>query len=301
MKTKFSDKQLALLAIIVAILLGGGVTPLTKIALKDIPVFGYTFLRFFFATILILPFFFKNQPKLHKNFYKVIFFSLFLSVNVILFPLGVRLTTATIAQTLYVFVPIITAIASYFLLTEVFSLQKIVGVLVGFCGALIIILLPEISKGSLFTGNLEGNLIIFLGVIAVALYTVLSKKFQKHYTPFHINAIFIFTTCLLSLFFAVGELFFTPSWWQHIAINSLFATLYIGILGTAIWYLLYQYIIKHSSPLIASMILYFQPVSTFVWAFLLLGEQLNTGLIIGAILAFTGVYLTLHSQINKNR
>jgi len=300
MKIKLSDKQLAILATFVAIILGGGVTPLTKIALKDIPVFGYTFLRFFFAAIVVLPFFFKNKPKLHKNSYKVILFSLFLSFNVILFPLGVHLTTATIAQTLYVFVPIITAIASYFLLSEVFSLKKIIGVLVGLCGALIIILLPEITKGSPFSGNLEGNLIIFLGVIAVAFYTILSKKFQKLYTPFQINAIFIFTTCLLSIFFAGGELFFSPPWWQQFSVSSLWATAYVGILGTAVWYLLYQYIIKHSSPLIASMILYLQPAATFIWAFLLLGEHLTTGFLIGATLAFIGVYLTLQSSQNKN-
>ena len=128
MQTKFNDKQLALLATFTAIILGGGVTPLTKIVLKDIPVFGYTFLRFLFAAVILFPFFLKNKPKLHNDFYKVILFSLFLSLNVILFPIGVRLTTATIGQTLYVFVPILTAILSYFLLSEVFSYIFVVDV-----------------------------------------------------------------------------------------------------------------------------------------------------------------------------
>jgi drug/metabolite transporter (DMT)-like permease len=297
---KLTAKQIAIIATIVAVIVGGGVTPLTKIALYSIPVFGYTFLRFLFATIILLPFFLKNKPEFHKNFYKLILFSLFLSANVIVFPFGVRLTTATIAQTLYVFVPIFTAIISYFLLAEVFSFKKIIGILVGLSGALVIILLPEIMKGSPFAGNLVGNLIIFAGVITVAIYTVLSKKFQKHYTPFQINAVFIFTTCVLSFFFMVLELFFSPTWWQHVAVNSLLGTIYVGILGTAIWYLLYQYVIKHTSPLVASMILYLQPVATFIWASLLLGEQITTGFLIGTALAFIGVYLTLQSP-NKKR
>ncbi len=255
MKIHFTDKQLAILATFTAILIGGGVGPLTKIALHNISVFEFTFLRFFFGTLVLLPFFLKNKPKLHKDFYKVILFSLFLSFNVLVFPLGVKLTTATISQMLYVFVPIMVAIISYFLATEIFTVRKIIGVFVGFCGALIIIILPTISNGIPFTGNLTGNLIIFAGVIAVAAYTTFSKKFQQHYTPFQINAIFIFATCVLSFFFACGEFFLSPSSWQQITLTSWIATAYVGVLGTALWYLLYQYIIKHSSPLIASLIL----------------------------------------------
>jgi len=73
----------------------------------------------------------------------------------------------------------------------------------------------------------------------------------------------------------------------------------VGILGTAVWYLLYQYIIKHSSPLTASTILYLQPAATFIWAFLLLGEQVTRGFLIGTALAFLGIYLTLQSPSKK--
>ena len=296
MSMKLTDKQIAIFAAVTAIILGGGVTTLSKIALRDIPVFGFTFLRFFCASLVILPYFLKNRPKIQKDFYKVLLFSLFLSVNVLIFPIGVRLTTATIGQTLYVFVPIITALASYFLLSEIFSARKITGVFVGLLGALVIILLPEITKGAPFAGNLQGNFIIFLGVIAVAFYTVLSKKFQKQYTPFQINALFIFLTTILAAGLAIPELFFSSSWLQHISVGATFATVYVGILGTAAWYLLYQYVIKHSTPLIASMILYLQPAATFVWASLLLGERLTIGLLIGVALAFTGVYLTLQAK-----
>lgn len=299
MMNKLTIKQRTILATIIAVIIGGGVTPLTKIAVQTIPVFTFTFLRFFFASLVVLPYFLKHMPRLNKRLYKLILFSLFLSANVIVYPFGVRLTTATIAQTLYVFVPIITAVISYFFLAEVFTIRKITGILVSLCGALIIILLPQITRNSPFAGNLTGNLIICIGVITVAIYTVFSKNFQKNYTPFQINAVFIFTTCILSFFLAINELSGSHSWMNHVTMISLVSTAYVGIIGSALWYLLYQYIIHHSSPLIASMILYMQPAATFVWAAFLLGEQLTPGFLIGAALAFIGVFFTMQTSISR--
>jgi drug/metabolite transporter (DMT)-like permease len=187
MMNKWSIKQRTIVATIIAVIIGGGVTPLTKIAVQTIPVFSYTFLRFFFASIVILPYFIKHLPRFNKRLYKLILFSLFLSANVIVYPFGVRLTTATIAQTLYVFVPIITAVISYFFLAEIFTIKKITGILISLIGALILILLPEITKSSPFAGNLTGNLIICFGVITVAIYTVFQKNFKKILPPFKLT------------------------------------------------------------------------------------------------------------------
>jgi drug/metabolite transporter (DMT)-like permease len=84
---------------------------------------------------------------------------------------------------------------------------------------------------------------------------------------------------------------------KQVTMVSLVSTAYVGIIGSALWYLLYQYIIHHSSPLIASMILYLQPAATFVWAAFLLGEQLTPGFLIGAALAFIGVFFTMQTSI----
>ena len=82
MMNKLTIKQRAILATIIAVIIGGGVTPLTKIAVQTIPVFSYTFLRFFFASLVILPYFLKHTPRVNKRLYKLILFSLLLSANV---------------------------------------------------------------------------------------------------------------------------------------------------------------------------------------------------------------------------
>jgi drug/metabolite transporter (DMT)-like permease len=67
---------------------------------------------------------------------------------------------------------------------------------------------------------------------------------------------------------------------------------YVAVFGTAVYYFLNQYTIKHSSPVIASLTLYLQPVFTFAWAHILLGEKLTFQFICGTILIFLGVTLT---------
>lgn len=284
------------LAILTSIIIGGGTAVITKIALTQIPSFSFTFLRFVFAAISILPFYLKEKMKIGNDFYKVIILSLFMTANVILFPIGVHLTTATIASVLYVFAPIIVAVLSHFLLKEVFSPRKTTGIIIGFLGALLIILMPKFNNPSPFNGNFTGNIIIFSAVISTALYTVFSKGFQKKYSAIQMTSIFIFISLLILIPLAISDTIIHPNWWKHLSPTILLTTIYTGILGTTIWYFLYQYVIKKASPLVASTVLYLQPASTFIWASFLLGEKLTTGLIIGAVFAFVGVFLTITSK-----
>lgn len=293
MKKLFTLNFLVFITIVFSAIIGGAAVVYTKIGVGQIPPFSFTFLRFIIASLCVLPFFLKNLPKLDKNFYKVILFSLVLSFNIIVFPFGVMLTTATISQTLYATVPIFVAVFSFFLLAEKIPSRKIFGILLGFAGTLVIILLPEISHGNPSAGNLVGNLILIVTVAATSLYNTLSKKFQKQYTPLQLTALFIFTTTFLLIFLAGFDLLKNPSWWKHAPIQAFGEAAYVGLFGTVIYYGLTQYIIKRASPLIASLMFYLLPISAFVWAYLLLGEQITSGLIFGALLTFSGVFLIL--------
>ena len=296
MKKLFTLNFLVLITIIFSAIIGGGAVVYTKIGVSQIPPFSFTFLRFAIASLCILPFFLKNLPKLNKDFYKVILFSLVLSFNIIVFPFGIMLTTATISQTLYASVPIFVAVFSYFLLAERIPARKSFGIILGFAGTLLIILLPEISHGNPSAGNFAGDLILITTVAATSLYNTLSKKFQKQYTPLQLTSLFIFTTTFLLIFLAGFDLLKNPSWLRHVPSQAFGEAAYVGLFGTIIYYGLTQYIIKHASPLIASLVFYLLPVSAFIWAYFLLGEQITSGLILGALLTFTGVFLILKRQ-----
>src|SRR3989344_4739986 len=165
--------KLALIAIIVASLVGGAMPVFIKIALKEIPAFSFIFFRFLIASLFLIPFLLreKNSKRVSK---KLIAISVLATVNVLFFAFGIKLTTASAGQMLYTSVPIIAAILSYFLLKERIGLIKAVGVALGFLGATIIVILPLLGK-SIFAGNLFGNLLIIVAVVSFAIYSVLSK------------------------------------------------------------------------------------------------------------------------------
>ena len=287
---------LAWLAILGATLVGGGGPVFAKIALKEMPPFSFTCLRFFLASLLILPLFLKDRVKLDKKFLLLGLISLFSSVNIILFAFGVRLTTATSGQIIYVFVPIITAIISYFLIKERFGVKKIVGVILGFIGATLTVFLPVIGQPTETKGNVAGNLLIISGAVLYAFYPVFSKKMQKHYSPIHLTTAFLFTTALLSSVFVPGEILIYANWFKDVSRTAWLSFGYVTLMHTVVYYLLTQLAIKYGSALIGTLILYLQPVATFIWAAILLGERLSWGLLMGGLLTLSGAYLVTKAK-----
>ncbi len=281
----------SLMIIILAAVIGGGVPVLGKIALHQIPPLSFTLIRFFLASIFMVPLFLKSKPKLDKYFLNAFLISILAVLNVVFFAYGIRLTDATISQMLYTSVPIIAVIFSILVLKERLTKQKITGVLLGFVGALLIVISPIIIKGQSDQMSFLGNIIICLAVFSFSLYTVLSKSVQKHLSPIQLTSMFVILTTLIMIPLSLTEVSSYPNWWQSLSLQSILSTMYVGIAGTFIYYSLYQYAIKHGSPVIASMTLYLQPIATYFWAYFLLGEKLNLYFILGAILVFLGAWV----------
>ena len=71
--------------------------------------------------------------------------------------------------------------------------------------------------------------------------------------------------------------------WTHVV-----SALEVGIVGTSLFYFLYQYSLKISSAITASLFTYLQPVLTILLAFAFLGEKITIPLIVGGALAVYG-------------
>ena len=290
------DRHLALLAIIFATLTAAGTPVLSKIGLEEIPPLSFIFIRFFLALLFILPLFLREKPKFNKGMLKVALISLFSTTNIILFVFGIRLTTASGAQMIYAFVPIMTAVISYFLIKEYFTSKKILGIFLGFLGTMIIVLLPLIGQPSSLKGNLLGNLLILIGATAYSFYPVFSKKLQARYSPTYLTFVFLAVTAIINLFLFPIELITHPFWFQTVSLNSWLALLYVAVFGTIVFYLLTQYAIKYGSAVIGTISLYLMPIATFGWAAVLLEEKLTTGLAVGGLMALTGAYLVTQAH-----
>lgn len=292
-----NNKYKSFFLILLTAILGGGVAVVAKVGLREISPLSFTAWRFLFAIIVLLPFFFLQKENFSlASFKKLFWVLLFGAGNILIFIFGIRLTTASSSQVIYTFSPLFAGILSYFILGEKLGSRKIWGILVGFAGTLLVVLLPIISGSSKITSSVTGNLLILLAVFSHALYSVLSKPKHDEFSPLLIttySAIFTFILTLILLPFEPNLTLHLPS---SLAILSI---LYAGIFGTALFYLLYQYAIKHSSPTTATMVLYLEPIFTFVWAAGLLGEKITIGLVAGTLFVFVGVFLVAVSRDRK--
>ena len=282
--------------VIVTALLGGAVPVFGKIALTEIPPFAFTFFRFVIATALLLPIYLKVRQPIGKDFWRIFALSLLAMGNVVLFSFGIQQTSAGMAQAIYTLSPILAAVFAFFLIEESFNLKKVGGVLVGLVGATLIVFLPLLERGLGADVSIIGNIIIVVATTMVTLFTVFSKPFQRKYHPIEITTFFSITTVVVLFFFSLFEMQSGLEWWDNLSPSGIFGLLYVGSIGTALYYLLTQYIIKHATPVVASMILYVQPFATILWAYIFLGEVISILFIIGIVLALAGVWLTLNSK-----
>ena len=287
---KLSNNSLVIFLILLSVILGGGISPSVKVALKQLSPEVFTFFRFALSTVIIFPFFLKQKTGIRKDLFKLIPVSLLLTINVLLFAYGVRLTTADIGQLLYVMTPIIVLLLSHFLLDDKINPAKILGIVLGFSGTFLVIVLP-IIEGSKFSGNLLGNILILAAVTSFSFYTVFSKRFQRKYTPIELTLGVSLTTTVAMLILSLPQLPKFINELPNISHLTILAVLYVGIAGTAVSYGIYQYVIKLGSATIASTILYLQPLATIVWAYFLLSEKLSLGFVIGGLLAIFGTII----------
>ena len=285
-----SSKQKAIIFTLLSAVLGGLTSTVTKIGLAGIPPLSFAFIRFLVAGIAILPF--LRGKNFLKDVRRLIPFSLLGTVNIIVFILGVKITTATIGQLLYAGVPLLTAVFLFILFKERLTARKEAGIAIGFIGVMLVILLPLIEKGTKFSGSILGNVLIGVGVVSYSLYVAYSKNKLKSFSPFILTAAFIYVTCIVLFPLFLTDFVSYPNWWHNITFSSILALGYIAIISTIATNILTQYAIKHGGSILASMQFYLLPVFAYISAFLFLGEQLTSGLIVGGSLALLGVYIT---------
>lgn len=249
------------------------------------------FWRMFFAAIAFLPFFIMRKVWRKKDFWYLIKISLLSSINIVFFMWGIQYTSASTSQLIYALIPILIVLIETFYHKIKHPIRKILGVAVGFAGILLIISLSILEKGETITGSITGNLAIVLAMLGWLFYILLSKKISLRLSPVDIGSVSILTTFVISLpllywDFRHGEKVFDFNF------TLLLATLFMGVFGTFMTYLLYQYAIKYLSSLTASLSSYIQPVTTTILAMIFLGEKITPPFIIGTVLVFSGVFLT---------
>lgn len=293
MLKKLSTVQKAFLALIVANVIWGAAAPIFKLSLQNIPPFTLAFLRFFLASILLLVILRRNAalPIANRRDTLLLVANSLLGItgNIIFFFLGLKLTLALNAPVIASSAPIITLLFAMLLLREKFYLRKLVGMLLGTAGILLIIFQPLIEVG--FVGSVVGNLFLVLATLGAVGGTITGRRLFPRYPPL----------TLTFWSFIIGSASFLPlAIYEYLQAPNLYALLdwrgYLGIgfgaiLSSAASYALFNWGVSKISATDTSMFTYIDPVVGTILAFLLLHEPITWPFVLGTVFIFGGIFL----------
>ena len=253
--------------------------------------------RFVFATIIIMIFMLlKDRTSiiaLQKNWIAFIALGLLgiTGFNLAFF-IGLKTTSAINGSLIMATSPITTALLAAMIDKHKISLIQTVGMLISLFGVVIVV-----SNGSIM--NLislnfsSGDLIIMLGNLAWATYTVGSRKYISNSTPLQ-------TTTYTMLFGTIGILLFTfynnnlLISLNNITIKNHLILVYMAVCGTVLAYLFWNFGIKEIGAANTAVFFNLVPVFTMILA-LFTGSVPNLLQISGALIVICGVILATGS------
>lgn len=209
------------------------------------------------------------------------------AINQILFIKGLSLTTTTHASLLILGTPIAIIFIASVLLREKITGIKLLGLMLGVCGAAILILLKEQSHQA---ANIAlGDFLVIINAISYAFYLVLVRPLMQQYSAIHVTRwIFTIGACMMIPY---GWTSFAATNWQVVTHMQWAAISIVVLCGTFLAYLFNIYGVKNIGPSATGAYIYTQPVFATILAVALAGESYSLPKFIAAILIFSGVYL----------
>ena len=282
-------------AVIVAIIYGINYTIAKDVMPTYIKPFGFIVLRVLGATLLFwaLSLFMAKQKIERSDFLRIFLAAVFgVCINMLAFFKGLSMTSPINASVIMVTSPIIVLLLSAIILKERITFIKVLGILLGLVGAVILIVYGQ----SIIPGDkpFYGNLLILVNATSYGLYLIIVKKLtQKYDSATLIKWLYLFGLILV-IPFGFSEV--QEIQWQLIPTTIYFNIGFVILFTTFFAYLFNLFALTQLKPTTLSAFIYLQPLIASAYALLNGKDSLNSVKIIAAILIFTGVYLVTKSN-----
>ena len=252
--------------------------------------FGFVLIRAVGAAILfwVLAWLTTKEKTVRKDFPKLIVLAMFgVTINQMLFIKGLSITTPIDAAIMMVTTPILVLIIASIIIKERITLLKLAGIVIGFSGAANLML--DGSNLNIKSGNLLGDLFVFINALSWGTYIVLVKPFMKKYKTVTILKWTFLFGAVLVFPFGINEL--AEINWETMPSKILISASFIVFATTFLAYLLNIYSLNELSPSVVSAYIYLQPLLATAIALAFGKDQLSVSKIVSAVLIFAGVYL----------
>lgn len=292
---KFHHMSKVILMFALLSILGGSNAPLIKNGLTDFSPNTLVFLRFGLATLILLPFVFKEKVHFRENSFRLLLISsAAMGANVILFAIGLQNTSIMMSQLFYIPKGLFVGLFGYLFLKEALSKNQKLGLFLTMVGISILIYGSIKTQDVLSFGKPIGNLLIFIGILFSTSYYIISRKISKYYSPLTITFFCFLVSTILSFPFALYE--YLNGEVISITFPSILNLLALAVFSSISVYYLVQWLIKHASAYIAALALYMNFLIASSIGIIAFGEKLTLSFIIAACLIVFGVYISTKKQ-----
>ena len=285
-----------LLLMVLSILWGGSFL-FVEIAVKQIKPFTLVFARVSLASLVLLLIIYLTGRKMPSSpFLWLSFLILGVFNNLIPFSLiawGQTRIDSSLAAILNATTPIFSVVLAHFLTREErLNFNRIVGVLCGWLGVIILIGVKAFK-----TMDIEflSQIAILIASCSYALAAIFGRRFKD------MDSIIVAAgmLCCSSIMLLPLSLIFDHPWQMQISIETLACVISLSVVSTVFAYLIYFYILAKSGATNILLVTFLIPVSAIFLGMTILNEQLRYSDFAGMLLIFIGLIIIDGRLIGK--
>jgi drug/metabolite transporter (DMT)-like permease len=196
--------------------------------------------------------------------------------------IGLTMTTAAVAGLIVGSNVIFVAIFSRIAFKERLGRNRTIGLVIGFLG--LITLTTRWDMGTINGNQLVGDLLVLISAIFIALIVVMSRVALKRleYDQWSLSLHMFLPATLLILALVVGDV-------SNFNGNALPLMIYIGVMCSTVPTMLWVKALKHISVVTSATVLMLESTFAVLLSWLLLGEQIDQLVLLGAFLTFVAI------------
>jgi len=276
-----------------------------KIGLRELPALALGSFRLVTAGIVSLPVLLRARegqeakvqvevsqqaPKRLHALWTITYLGFFgVVLNQGCFTVGLEYTSVSHSSLIIGCAPILILVFSWALGLEAITRRKAIGMALAFAGAAAIGAEQAVSVGA---GDLGGDVLTLLAGIGLALYTVLGKRAITEYGAVRVSLLSNVAGAVLALPVALWQIheLAQAGRLSAISLETWGAVIYLGVLGSAVSYVLYFWALRYMTPARLGAVSYLQPIGAILLGLVFLGEAITRRVAVGGLLILAGVY-----------
>ncbi|MBC7874086.1 MAG: DMT family transporter [Ferruginibacter sp.] len=228
-------------------------------------------IRIFSAGLVFIPFALFHFSKIPKNKLGIVILSAVFGnlLPAFLFAEAITKLDSSLAGILNSLTPICVVVIGIFFFRDKIRSQKIVGVLTGFLGLMLLTALPLVTeKKSISFDNLNYTLLIVLATFLYGINVNMVGHYLKGLNPVHVATVSLAFMTIPAGFILWQQGFLQLDLNEPVVKKAILESVGLGIAGSAIATALFYILVQKAGILFASLVTYGIPFIALFWGFI---------------------------------